>query len=152
MWDKMLLNGAAGADRWLWSTGDRETGRSFQKTLRDCRIIRLPVFRFIPSVLSFVQPIAYGSTRDQVPYSRLSIVTPLALTEGPSRMALVPNGAKFSDASDHNPNRNRNPLSTRRLRSRLGLRLRLRWQWPLNLAPFRPVPRQATTTPFRIAP
>jgi hypothetical protein len=37
----------------------------------------------------------------------------------------VPNGAKLSDASDHN--RNRNPFSTRRLRSRLGLRLRLRW-------------------------
>jgi len=46
------------------------------------------------------------------------------------------NGAKLSDASDHNPNRNRNlnPFCTSRLR--LGLRLRLRWQKPLNLAPF----------------
>jgi hypothetical protein len=66
------------------STGDREIGRSFQKTLRDCRIIRLPDFRFLPSVLSFVQPIACGSTRDPVLFSRLSIATPLALTEGPS--------------------------------------------------------------------
>jgi hypothetical protein len=35
------------------------------------------------------------------------------------------NGAKLSDASDHNHNRNRNPFSIRRLRSRLGLGLRL---------------------------
>ena len=59
----------------------------------------------------------------------------------------VPNGAKLSDASDHNPNlnRNRNPFSTRRLRLRLGLRLR--WQKPLNLAPFRPVPTRLSVRP-----
>ncbi len=57
----------------------------------------------------------------------------------------VPNGAKLSDASDHNPNLNRNPFSTSRLRLRLGLRLR--WQKPLNLAPFRPVPTRLSVRP-----
>jgi hypothetical protein len=46
----------------------------------------------------------------------------------------APNGAKLSDASDHNPNRNRNrtPFSTRRLRSRLGLGLRLSCVRPIS--------------------